>query len=186
MQKAVGNVRRFFLIYLKFQRIMKKVIAGLILILVAGCQENDAVQSDFTGNEVVYSLQSGSIYPVSGTATFKERKDGNTSIVIKLTGTEGNIEHPVHLHMGSLASPGAEVAALLTPVKGSIGKSETLFTMLADETPVTYAQLVAYEACIKVHLAASGPDRDIILAGGNIGDLAAARTSGEISPCKSE
>jgi hypothetical protein len=165
---------------------MKKIIAGLALILFAGCQENETVQSDFTGNEVVYSLQAGSEYDISGTATFRERKDGNTSIIIKLTGTEGNLQHPVHVHMGDIGSPGTEVAALLNPVQGSNGKSETTFTMLADETPVTYAQLIALEACIKVHLAADGPDRDVILAGGNIGDLVNARTSGKISICKSE
>jgi hypothetical protein len=167
-------------------RIMKKIIAGFVLILFGACQENEAVKDDFTGNEMVYSLQAGSAYPISGTATFKERKDGNTTIVIKLTGTEGNLEHPVHVHLGDIGTPGAEVAALLNPVRGVTGKSETTFTMLADETPITYTQLVELEACIKVHLAADGPDRDIILAGGNIGELAGARTSGEISPCKSE
>ena len=176
----------FFKLLSKLYRIMKKIIAGLVLILFVGCQENEAVKTDFTGNEVVYSLQGASIFPISGTATFKERKDGNTTIVIKLTGTQGNIEHPVHLHLGDIASPGAEIAALLNPVKGNTGKSETTFTMLADETAITYSQLIALEACIKVHLAADGPDRDTILAGGNIGELANARTDGEITPCKSE
>jgi len=167
---------------------MKKVIAGLVLILFARCQENEAVLDDFTGNEVVFSLQSGSIYPISGNATFKEKKDGNTVIVIELTGTEGNIHHPVHIHLGDIASPGAEVAALLNPVIGTTGKSETNFTMLADETPINYSQLIELNACIKIHLAASGPDRDIILADGNIGGSSGARTNGriEFSVCKSE
>ena len=147
---------------------MRIVIAAFVLIFFIGCQENEAVKDDFTGNEVVYALQAGSIYQISGTATFKEKKDGNTIINIELTGTEGNIEHPVHLHLGEISSPGAEVAALLNPVKGSTGKSETTFTMLADETPLKYSQLIELNACIKIHLAASGPDRDIILAGLNI------------------
>ena len=167
---------------------MKIVIAAFVLIFFIGCQENEAVKDDFTGNEVVYSLQSGSIYPISGTATFKEKKDGSTIINIELTGTEGNIEHPVHLHLGEISSPGAEVAALLNPVKGSTGKSETTFTMLADETPLKYSQLIELNACIKIHLAASGPDRDIILATGNIGSADGARIAGgnEIGICKSE
>ena len=167
---------------------MKNFIAGLALILLIGCQENEPVRDDFTGNEVVFSLEAGSVYPISGNATFKEKKDGNTLIMIELTGTEGNIQHPVHLHMGDIASPGAAVAALLNPVLGSSGKSETTFVMLADETPVSYSQLVDMNACIKIHLAASGPDRDIILAGGNIGSAAGARKNGrmEFSVCKSE
>lgn len=168
---------------------MKKVFAGFVAIVVlVGCQENEPIQTDFTGNEMVYPLQAGSVYQISGTATFKERKDGNTSITIALTGTEGSIEHPVHLHLGDISAPGAEVAALLNPVLGSTGKSETTFTMLADETAVSYKQLVDLNACIKIHLAASGPDRDIILAGGNIGSAEGARiaASDQIGLCKSE
>ena len=166
---------------------MRIVIAAFLLLFFIRCQENEAIKDDFTGNEVIYPLQSGSIYPISGTATFKEKKDGNTSIIIELTGTEGNIEHPVHLHLGNISSLGADVAALLNPVKGSTGKSETTFTMLADETALKYSQLIELDACIKIHLAASGPDRDIILAGGNIGSADGARMANdEIGVCKSE
>lgn len=167
---------------------MKKVVAGFVVLLSVGCQENEAIKDNFTGNEVVYSLQSGPVYTISGTATFKEKKDGNTVIVIELIGTEGTIEHPVHLHLGEITAPGAEVAALLNPVLGSSGKSETTLTLLADETPISYSQLIGLDACIKIHLAASGPDRDIILAGGNIGSAAGARTSESLkfSVCKSE
>jgi hypothetical protein len=166
---------------------MKKVIAGMILVLFFGCQDNDVrVSTDFTGNETVYALQAGSVYPISGTATFKEKKDGSTLVVVNLSGTEGDIQHPVHLHLGNVGSPDAAVAALLTSVTGSTGKSETTLTMLADETVVTYADLISLGACIKVHLAESGPERDIILAAGNIGSSMSAKSSGEIAVCKSE
>jgi hypothetical protein len=48
--------------------------------------------------------------------------------------------------------------------------------------------LIELDACIKIHLAASGPDRDIILAGGNIGNAEGARmaSSDWIGICKSE
>jgi hypothetical protein len=166
---------------------MKKVVAGIIALLAIGCQENELV-SDFTGNEVVYALQSGSVYPISGSATFKEKKDGNTVIIIELTGTEGELQHPVHLHLGDIASPGADVAALLTPVFGKTGKSETTLVHLGDEAMLNYAELIDLTACIKIHLADSGPDRDIILAGGNIGSAANARMreNVELGVCKSE
>lgn len=166
---------------------MKKIIAGIVFGMFFSCQDNlIGVSDDFTGNETVYALQAGSTYPISGTATFKEKKNGSTVIMIELSGTEGNIQHPVHLHLGNVAAPDAEVAALFTPVTGNIGTSETTVTQLADETPITYDQLIALEACIKVHLAASGPDRDIILAAGNIGSSVQARSSNEIALCKSE
>lgn len=170
-------------------RIMKKIIAGMVLAaMLWGCQESDAIETVFTGNETVYSLQAGSLnYPaINGTATFREKKDGSTVISISLTGTEGNLQHPVHLHMGTIATPDADVAALLTPVSGLSGKSETTLTILADESAITYNQLISLDACIKIHLAEAGPDRDIILAGGNIGNSTAARTSDRIAVCKSE
>jgi hypothetical protein len=63
-----------------------------------------------------------------------------------------------------------------------------LLTQLADETTVTYQEIVGLDACIKVHLAGSGPDKDIILAGGNIGKAYADdATSGRLGfgVCKS-
>lgn len=148
---------------------MKKWIAAALMATVwMACQEQEAV-SEFTGNETTYALTAGSAYAVSGTLTLKERKDGFTSVVIELTGTDGLAKHPVHLHRGTIATPGAEVAALLAPVDASTGKSETLLTQLADETPVRYADLGELEACIKIHLSDVGEGRDVILAGGNIG-----------------
>jgi hypothetical protein len=58
---------------------------------------------------------------------------------------------------------------LLNPVYGKTGVSQTVFTQLADETRVTYRDLVQYNACVKVHLSDAGPDKDVILAGGDIG-----------------
>lgn len=140
-----------------------------VVVFLSACQENEPVQNDLTGNETTYALHSGSEYPVNGTVTFKELKDGSTRITVALSGTEGNIKHPVHLHLGNIATPDADVAALLNPVPGQTGISETTLKQLADESPITYQQLVQLDACIKVHLAESGPDKNIILAGGNIG-----------------
>lgn len=154
---------------------MKRAIAGFVMgISLLACRENEEIRSDYTGNEMVYPLQQGSDYLVDGTVTFKEKADGTTEIQVSLSGTEGNTEHPVHLHLGDISAPGADVAALLNPVIGSTGVSESILVRLSDETPITYQQLIGLDACVKIHLAASGPDRDIILAGGNIG-VAATR-----------
>jgi hypothetical protein len=136
------------------------------------CQENENIKSDFTGNETTYALASGSQYNIEGTVTFKEKRDGSTLISLDLDGTAGNIQHPVHLHLGKISVVGADIAALLTPVQGTTGESEMVLTRLADESSISYSQLIGLDACIKVHLAASGPDKDIILAGGNIGKAA--------------
>ncbi len=165
------------------------VILGCFLFL-AGCQSNDsALDSAFTGNEATYDLQSGSIHGIKGTIVFKERKDGAISSIIQLLGTSGNGKHPVHLHVGDLSTPDADIALLLNPVLASTGRSETIITMLADETTLTYAQLTDFAASIKIHLGDVGADRDVILAAGNIGlSFTKANPNGRtgIATCKSE
>jgi hypothetical protein len=169
---------------------MRHIIGFLTILLVLNaCHENESVTSEFTGNETAYPLLAGSAYPINGTVTFKEKKDGSTLIRIELSGTEGDVKLPVHLHLGTIATPDADIAALLEPVTGKTGVSETIFSVLSDETPISYQDLLHLSACVKVHLAASGPDRDIILAGGNIGvasrDESTSGRSG-FKTCKSE
>jgi hypothetical protein len=159
---------------------------GLALLVLAACEESELVNNNFTGNEVVYALEPGSEYPISGTATLKEKSDGSTLVTVLLTGVDGALEHPVHLHLGPIGTPDAEVAALLLPIVDNSGRSETALSTLADETAITYAELVQLPACIKIHLASAGPGRDVILAAGNIGsavsDVSNARNS--IAVCK--
>jgi len=145
------------------------VLSAVIALGFISCQENDSSPSDFTGKEATYALAQGSEYAVQGTVTFKEKIDGSTLVVLQLEGTEGDLQHPVHLHLGAIGTPDAAIAAQLHPVAGSTGKSETLLVELADESKISYSEIIALDACVKVHLAASGPDKDIILAGGNIG-----------------
>jgi hypothetical protein len=171
---------------------MKTLFAGVLAaFLFTACQDNDteAVKSEFTGNQSVYALIPGSVYQVSGTVTFKEKTDGSAQIEVALTGTEGDIKLPVHVHLGNISKQGAGVTALLNPVLGKTGKSETHLTQLADESAITYDQLIQLDACIKVHLAAAGPDKDIVLAAGNIGKAAAIDSApgrSSVSVCKSE
>ncbi|MBX2895863.1 MAG: hypothetical protein KF763_10505 [Cyclobacteriaceae bacterium] len=168
---------------------MKRVIWVVWIGLIStACQESENT-SEFTGNEITYALQQGSEYVVSGTVVFKERRDGTASVAVSLTGTDGTDKLPVHLHLGDLSAADADIAALLNPVDSRTGKSETLLTRLANETEVTYTQLLQLEACIKIHLADTGPGRDVILAGGNIGQsFTKSITSGRtgLGVCKSE
>ena len=168
-------------------RELRFLTLGLFLL---ACQPaaNDVI-SDFTGNETTYDLQSGSTHGTTGTIIFKERRDGQISALVNLNGTNGSQRHPVHLHLGNITTPDADVALLLNPVEASTGRSETIFSMLADETAITYAQLKNLDACIKIHLGDVGPDRDVILAGGNIGaSFTKANPGGRsgIATCKSE
>jgi hypothetical protein len=179
---------KIFLILIQIARDMKKLGGALILaVLALGCQKNEAV-SEFTGNETTYSLQQGSQFDVAGTIIFKERKDGKISASIALTGTNGDAKYPVHLHLGDISTPGADVALLMNPVAGKTGKSETVFNQLADESSIDYNRLKSMQACIKIHLGDTGADRDVILAAGNIGSAVSSNSGGRlgVSVCKSE
>lgn len=170
-------------------QVMKKII-GMILcgLILFSCQENETT-SEFTGNESTYVLQPGPQYNTPGTLTIKERRDGTSTLLVSIQGTSGNTKLPLHLHLGDLATPGANIAALLNPVDSKTGMSETLLTQLADETAISYTELINIEACVKVHLSDTGPEKDIILAGGNIGQsVTKAVSSGRIGmeACKSE
>jgi hypothetical protein len=170
---------------------MKNLISLFISLAVMACQdhENTVPSSDYTGNETTYSLQAASQYPINGTITFKERTDGTTTATVELKGTDGDQTFPVHLHLGNLSTPNADIAVLLNAVNASTGKSETIFDKMTNETSITYNQLLNTEACIKIHLAETGVERDIILAAGNIGLSSKQESSSGrsgISTCKSE
>jgi hypothetical protein len=168
---------------------MKMLLFILMFSLLTwSCQEN-ADTNEFTGNEVTYDLQPASQYDISGYVTMKEKRNGTTQVIVKLTGTSGDGNLPVHLHLGDITAADADVAALLSPVDAQTGKSETVLSQLANETSITYSDLINLDACIKIHLSDVGPERDIILSGGNIGaSVSRSIENGRIGfqPCKSE
>ncbi len=173
---------------------ISKLSCIIALLYLTGCSKNEPAMekpSDFTGNEVTYALASGSAYSISGTAIFKERKDGFTTINISLNGIDGGkgAEFPVHLHFGDISKEKANVASLLQPVDGATGKSETILKQLADESSIKFSDLKALNACIKIHLSATGDGANVILSAGNVGSaVTSASTSGRLSIgiCKSE
>lgn len=167
---------------------MKPLHFLYLFVALLGCQKSEVVTS-FTGNEATYALQPGSSFAVSGTIVFKERKDGQVTAVVQITGTDGDAKLPVHLHLGDISKPGVDVALLLNPVLASTGKSETTFNKLSDESPIDYSKLTSLIACIKIHRGETGPDRDIILAAGNVGAAVtqpASNGRAGVAVCKSE
>jgi hypothetical protein len=165
---------------------MKKLMAALVgLLILTQCQNSEMV-SDFTGNQATYGLTQASQYPVSGTVTFKERKDGTTTVVIQLKGTDGYSQLPAHLHLGDVTSNAADVAALLNPVNAKTGASETIIKQMADESKVSYKEMLKLAAYVNVHAAVTGPESSVVLVAGNIG-VNGTKTSAanQIGVCKS-
>ncbi|MBL6449248.1 hypothetical protein JMN32_23260 [Fulvivirga sp. 29W222] len=172
---------------------MKNTLYAFLLmtsVIIASCSDDDQAENTlFTGREVTYNLLQGSDFPVYGTVTFKERKDLSLQAVVKLEGTEGDAVHPAHMHYGDISNPDAEMALPLNDLSAKTGESLTLITKLMDETPFGYDDMMTFGGSVKVHLAATGDGKSVVLAGGNIGeDTKASSISGrvKIAVCKSE
>ncbi|MTI28615.1 hypothetical protein [Fulvivirga kasyanovii] len=171
---------------------MKIIFYSMLILTVslAACSDDDQGENNlFTGREVTYNLLQGSDFPVYGTVTFKERKDLSLQAEIKLEGTEGDAVHPAHLHYGDISDPDAEMALALTDLSAKTGESLTIITKLMDETPFDYNDLLEFDGSVKVHLAATGDGKNVVLAGGNVGKGAkTTNTNGRvtIAVCKSQ
>ena len=164
----------------------------LLMMSLVACNQNEpefVKDTDLTGNEVTYPLASASDFNISGTATLKERTDNSTEIIISLLMPKANVQSPVHLHYGDVGTDKADIAAVLEPVNGNTGKSKTILKQLANESLVSFGELKTLNGCLKIHLAASGEGRDIILSAGNIGNSVKNEISSGrslIGTCKSE
>ncbi|MGB3852182.1 MAG: CHRD domain-containing protein [Tunicatimonas sp.] len=128
--------------------------------------QGDIGQNVFTGEEIVYQLDSIAVPSIKGTATFQERSNGSALVTIQLQNTPADGTHPAHIHANTAAEGGA-IAISLNPVNGATGLSQTEVSAYDDGTEVSYADLLDYDGYINVHLSAA--DLGTIVAQGDIG-----------------
>ena len=148
---------------------MKYLVFILCVTCFLACESKiNKVDSNLTGRETTYTLYQGSDYNVSGTVTFKETNGQNTIISVKLNGTQKGLTHPTHLHFEDVSGSG-NIAMVLNPIDGATGMSTTTLETLENSTKINYRELLKMEASVKVHLSDTGSDKNVILAGGNIG-----------------
>ncbi len=146
---------------------------GLALLIVVGtaCQSEEV--SQYTGQEVSYSLIEGAFFDqaTAGTLVARERTDQSVEIIVELTGTADEAIHPVHLHFGSLADD-QPVAAWLNPLE-DVGdhqsQSITRLDHLYNDSPMTFALFEQMDGSVKIHFEESGQWEDVILGATNIG-----------------
>ncbi len=143
-------------------------VSVVVLLLGFSCDEKtEIIESEFTGNEVVYQLVSTTDYDMSGHIVFKEKKDGSLQVETVLENTQKGGIHPVHLHHGSVSEDGYLVA-ILNPVSGNTGSGITEITALGSGKSFNYSDLLKYNGSIRIHLDDSY-NSNVILSGGNIG-----------------
>jgi hypothetical protein len=128
--------------------------------------QGDIGQNALTGASVVYDLGAVNDSGVMGSATFFERLNGTTLVVLDLEGTPEGGDHPAHIHFNSAEESGP-IAISLTNVNGDTGMSRTQVEETDNNIGITYAELLEFDGYINVHLS---PDNlGTIVAQGNIG-----------------
>ena len=129
--------------------------------------QGDIGQNELTGERKMYDLDTKDIPGVSGTATFEERKSGETLVTLDLEGTLIGGDHPAHIHAGSVADAPGAILITLNSVEGATGLSVTNVAAYNDETLISYDEMITIDGYINVHLSAT--DLATLLAQGNVG-----------------
>jgi len=132
--------------------------------------QGDIGQNKLTGNTTEYTLNPVSDQAVSGVATFSERVNGETLVMLALVGTVTNGLHPAHIHTGSVADAPGAIIIDLTSVAGDTGLSKTNVAAYNDGTAINYTEMMDINGYINVHLSAENPD--VLIAQGNVGSNA--------------
>jgi hypothetical protein len=166
---------------------MKKLSVILILgWLFFSC--NTDKDELYTENTINYQLYSASDYSYTGTLTIKELANKDLEFNLKLNGNKSEATYffPAHLHFGAYDQPDAPIAHLLSPIDIRTLSSTTVIRSLTDGQKLAFEDLSNLDAHIKVHLADSGPDYQVILSAGNIGrndNTAEAFQNSKITVC---
>lgn len=128
--------------------------------------QGDIGQNELTGTSKVYALGSVAIEDIDGTATFKQRKNGEALATIALNNTPEDGMHPGHIHMNT-AAEGGDIAFTFNDVNGATGISNTNVSKLDDGTDFKYEDVLAYDGYINIHVSAE--DLATLVAQGDIG-----------------
>lgn len=128
--------------------------------------QGDIGTNKLTGESMTYNLDERAVEGISGTITFKERKNGNTLAEIDLDGTPEGGVHPAHIHMNSAAESGGIVVSL-TDVDGTTGTSFTDIRSTDGGEAYDYTDILTANAYVNVHLSATELGK--IVAQGDIG-----------------
>lgn len=130
-----------------------------------------AEETIYTTNELTYNLFQGSDFNYTGKVQIKELLSGDLELTLELIGDKDKDPYyfPAHLHFGSYDSADSPIAFQLDPVDIRTLKSVTILGQLSDGSKLKFADLDTFDGHIKIHLADSGPEYQVILSVGNIG-----------------
>lgn len=128
--------------------------------------QGDIGQNELTGVEKVYDLGEKDVDGISGTATFRERMNGEALAILELMNTPADEMHPAHIHANT-ALEGGDILFTFKPVNGATGMSETNVAMLNDDSMIGFDDILDINGYINVHL--SVDELSTLVAQGDIG-----------------
>jgi hypothetical protein len=149
---------------------MKKLITLLfILPLLFACNKDK--DNRYTRNSLEYDLYQGSDFNYEGKVTLRELVSGQLEINIELIGSKSTEDYffPAHLHFSTYDGPDSPIAFQLNPINNKDLKSTTILGTMSNGQNLDFEAFKNFDGHIKIHLAESGPDYNVILAAGNIG-----------------
>ncbi|MGY5848407.1 CHRD domain-containing protein [Salegentibacter sp. HM20] len=130
--------------------------------------QGDIGENELTGQSKSYMLGEKDVEGISGSILFEERVNGEAQATIMLDNTPEGGTHPAHIHMGTAVDGPGDIAFTFTPVNGDTGMSRTNVSMLDDDTPFMYNDILSYDGYVNVHLSAD--ELTTIVAQGDIGE----------------
>lgn len=142
---------------------------GVFLLSISCRQEENQTYTSREARQTLFPANPQ--YEYRGEVIFKELISGEIEVVIELDGDKGTRAYyfPAHLHFGAYDTPDVPMAAMLDPVDMKTLKSTTVLRELSDGNKLLFDDLEKFDGHVKIHLAADGPDYNIILSAGNIG-----------------
>ncbi|SHJ78898.1 hypothetical protein SAMN04487911_13725 [Arenibacter nanhaiticus] len=136
-----------------------------MLVFVSGCGKDEFPPLD-PAKSRVYSLSPVANSKISGTVTFTKNDDGTTTVLIELSGSSTDV-HPAFIRLGKTGSNG-EIVITLEPIDCDCESGISIVKTLDDGTPITFDELVKYEAYITIHQ--NKDHLEVIILQGNIGN----------------
>ncbi|NMM46929.1 hypothetical protein [Marinigracilibium pacificum] len=121
--------------------------------------------------QIEYSISPNGDFQTGGKITVREIENG-IKIIINFEGGVNGEFHPAHLHFGKWDQEGV-MAAMLNPVNGTTGVSETEVKVLSNDATLDFDSFLTFDGSIKVH-PDDGDNRKVIMAYSNIGANAEA------------
>ncbi|MDH5604396.1 MAG: hypothetical protein OEY51_10660, partial [Cyclobacteriaceae bacterium] len=119
-----------------------------------------------TGNKRDYPVYKTGTQVQQGTATFMERLNEETIMMLKVDGTVAGDRHPAHIHANTI-SIGGVIKVSLKPIEGLTGISLTNVVKDDGGILIPYSALLDYDGYITVHQSAT--DMGTFVVQGDIG-----------------